>query len=87
MHITKTTISGDGSVRREMRFRTQSADSRVTQATQRWVGGDEIKEPMMGIVIVMMRMRWLFSLLIAWDSAQVNRAEGGLDCFILRSCN
>ena len=46
MHITKTTISGDGSVRREMRFRTQSADSRVTQATQRWVGCDEIKEPM-----------------------------------------
>ena len=32
VHITKTTISGDGSARREMRFRTQSADSRVTQA-------------------------------------------------------
>ena len=56
MHITKTTISGDGSVRREMRFRTQSADSRVTQATQRWVGGDEIKERM-DMVIVMMIMR------------------------------
>lgn len=31
VHITKTIFSGDGSVRREMRFRTQSADSRVTQ--------------------------------------------------------
>ena len=29
MHITKTIVSGDGSVRREMRFRTQS-DSRVS---------------------------------------------------------
>ena len=28
VHITKTIIGGDGSVRREMRFRTQS-DSRV----------------------------------------------------------
>ena len=44
VHITKTTISGDGSVRREMRFRTQSADSRVTQARS--------DEPMMLVMIV-----------------------------------
>lgn len=42
VHITKTTISGDGSVRREMRFRTQSADSRVTQATQRLGNSEKI---------------------------------------------
>ena len=34
VHITKTVVGGDGRVRREMRFRAQSADTRPSQASQ-----------------------------------------------------
>ena len=57
VHITKTIFSGDGSVRREMRFRTQSADSRVTQGTlgtHRWAESDcdELFSSLMSVLMM-----------------------------------